>query len=262
MRYIYSICYPDKEEIDFFKAPINKEDVMSLVGQFDWATELKKEIEYYSPSLDFINLNNRNRIILSGIGDSKLTAFQVMYLEPIDEPLDDVFSEDNYLGKNPSSRSRELSIEESLHLLKEFLADNFEPVKNVLDENEKVRGITFLPDEKSALDSKLPSEIAKEDLAFLDRTDGEKALITALKKNEKESALPRKKSQVHNPYDTASKLFLARIGGPLLGLFFFWMALVFASGNEFNWGIVISGGIALLFIIGSIRFEIGLRKKK
>lgn len=118
MRYKYSICYPDKDQIDFPYETIGNEEVIQLVKKFDWDKELNKELVFYAPSLDFINISNKKRMILSGIGKGKLEKFQVMYVLPNNDNVIKAFDNSNYY--NSEEYYGNFSINISLQILYEF----------------------------------------------------------------------------------------------------------------------------------------------
>ncbi|MDF1698708.1 MAG: hypothetical protein P1U56_22840 [Saprospiraceae bacterium] len=124
MSYKYSICYPDKEEIDFPEEEINGDQVIELVKNFNWDDELKKEIEVYSPSLDFIRISNKRRLILSGIGEGKLEEFQIMYSFPNDENASKAFDAKNYYMSEEYTVV--VGIEEAYEILKAFLDQQYD----------------------------------------------------------------------------------------------------------------------------------------
>ena len=135
MKYKYSICYPDKSEIEFVEEIIEENQIVQLVQSFDWDNEVIKEIEHYSPSLDFINLKNKKRLILSGIGKEKLSQFQVTYVIPNDENCEEAFDDDNYYDTEEYYAN--CDIETSYEILNEFLNLDYEAVVSIIQAHAK-----------------------------------------------------------------------------------------------------------------------------
>lgn len=225
MEFKYSICYPDKDEIDFFDLPIDKSEVLRLVKEFDWDNELPKEILFYAPGLDFIKIIDRQRIIFSGIGEGKLESFQVMYILPNTKNHRNVFDESNY--KNTDSFTSEVSIAKGYELLQHFVAGEYQELTNVL----------------------------KKDLTYADALGVNPNLKIQLNQ-ERHLEFSKEK----NRQNTHKRLF-TRVAGPLASFMFFVLALGFyVISNNISEGVYIFGGISIIFIIGSILFEIKLNK--
>ncbi len=144
MKYKYSICYPDKEEIEHIEKSVDRDEVVSLVKNHNWAEEIQKEIEHYSPNLDFISLKNRKRIIMSGFGNTALEGFYITYITPNDIGEDllvddsnahDVFNQDYYLGGE--DYSSEFGTEESFEILDAFLSENYDDLVSIFVSEEE-----------------------------------------------------------------------------------------------------------------------------
>ena len=64
MAFKYSICHPEKEEIEYRNNPISEKEVLEIAGNYPWIEKLKfseslnQENVHYSPSLDFTNIKN------------------------------------------------------------------------------------------------------------------------------------------------------------------------------------------------------------
>jgi hypothetical protein len=119
MKFVHTICYPDRAEIDVFERIIDGNKVLDIFSSFDFDTELKKPIEFYSPSIDFIRLEDKIRLIFSGIGKRKLQEFQVMYIIPPDAQFTNVFNQKNYFGS--TEYTNVVSVPVALELLKCFI---------------------------------------------------------------------------------------------------------------------------------------------
>lgn len=126
----YSICYPDVEAIRYPAKLVSPKEALLLVNTFNWEQELKKQIIYYSPSLDFVNLDDKHRFILSGMGEDKLEEFMIMFLIPNDPSLIEVFAEDNYYDS--PSYAASYTVQEGKKLFKSFLQKDYQAViKNI-----------------------------------------------------------------------------------------------------------------------------------
>ena len=64
MIFKYSICHPEKENIEYKTNPISEKEVIEIAKTYPWIAKLKfsdtlnPEDIYYSPSLDFTNIKN------------------------------------------------------------------------------------------------------------------------------------------------------------------------------------------------------------
>lgn len=71
MTFKYSICYPDKEEIEYRNQPISKDEVLRIAENYPWLEqlELSERLDpskvHYSPSLDFTCLENQHSFCLT-----------------------------------------------------------------------------------------------------------------------------------------------------------------------------------------------------
>ncbi len=89
MNYKYSICFPDQKEIQYFNEPITRKEVLEIAKNHPWKEQLEiaettdqKHI-YYSPSLDFVNLQNERSLGLTAIYDEKNEIeFSLWYNRP------------------------------------------------------------------------------------------------------------------------------------------------------------------------------------
>lgn len=131
MTYKYSLAYPDAEELEFSHHETTKEELLKIFQDFEWDTELNKELEYYNPSIDIYNCDNQNRIIFSGFGRTKLEEFLVMFLQPKSINFKDVFDEKNY--NDADSYSKTHSVETAERILRLFLEQEYNEVMRFLE---------------------------------------------------------------------------------------------------------------------------------
>lgn len=144
MKFVHTICYPDKSEIDVFERIIEGEEVINILSSFDFNAHLNKPIEFYSPSIDFIRLHDKKRLIFSGLGERKLKEFQVMYIIPSNTDFTNVFNEKNYLGSTEYTKI--VSVSDAFEMLNSFvkseddkllkLAGGYEEVDVVVENNK------------------------------------------------------------------------------------------------------------------------------
>lgn len=81
----YSICEPGNPDI-LEKGKIGSAEIMTIFHQFPWKKHLEdmenaKDI-YYSPSLEFENLNNKYALSISAVGNPDKFDFYVFYKRP------------------------------------------------------------------------------------------------------------------------------------------------------------------------------------
>ncbi|MFD1605079.1 hypothetical protein ACFSJW_00640 [Flavobacterium artemisiae] len=81
----YSICEPANPQI-IEKGRIDSSEIMTIFKTFQWKQKLEeserlKEV-YFSPSLEFENLTNKNGIAISAIGKPDNYEFYIFYKRP------------------------------------------------------------------------------------------------------------------------------------------------------------------------------------
>jgi len=65
MTFKYSICYPDKTEIEYKNIPITKEEVLKIINDYPWKEQLKifEQLDEskvnYNPSIDITCIQNQ-----------------------------------------------------------------------------------------------------------------------------------------------------------------------------------------------------------
>lgn len=235
MNLIYSICYPDKGDIDYFTVPITEDEVLQLITDFDWKTELEKTLVHYAPSIDFIRLGDKKRIIVSGIGDGILESFQIMYIKPEHSDFIDIFDEANYT--NAVCYTKHAAIEEGFAIIDDFLKD------------EEILLISKL--EKDGNEARNPSIIIKDRYPLSDSTT-----FQALTDSEVNG--PFKNFEDHSAF--AQLLF--RMLGPLVILLFFGLSTyIYTLTGTLDPLSLIFGMVGFFFLIGTVIFEFNLRRK-
>lgn len=121
MGYNYSISYPDKEKTEYFKDEVNASHIMQLFNSFNWAQELQKPVEYYSPSIEINRLSDKVKLILTGVGNEKLDDFMVSLLIPKPDTIANEFDRKDY--KKSKHQEERLSIAKSQMILNIFLSN-------------------------------------------------------------------------------------------------------------------------------------------
>ncbi|KIA97236.1 hypothetical protein OA93_14975 [Flavobacterium sp. KMS] len=89
MLFKYSICHPDKKDIEYRNNAISGNDVLKIAEDYPWIQQLnlsesinQNEV-YYSPSLDFNCIKNGQSFCLTAIYDEqKKLAFSIWYNRP------------------------------------------------------------------------------------------------------------------------------------------------------------------------------------
>lgn len=89
MPYKYSICYPDKEEIEYKDNPISPEKALTIARDYPWLEQLElsesldqKKVQY-NPSLDFTCLDDdRSFCLTANYNDQKQLEFSLWYKRP------------------------------------------------------------------------------------------------------------------------------------------------------------------------------------
>ena len=89
MTFKYSICHPEKEDIEYRNNPISEKEVLEIAEYYPWIEKLKfldslnQENANYSPSLDFTNIKNGISFCLTAAYDeNKKLEFSLWYNRP------------------------------------------------------------------------------------------------------------------------------------------------------------------------------------
>jgi len=89
MTFKYSICHPDKPEIEYKNQLISKEEVLEIAKNYPWTEKLDfsdtldQNKVYFNPSLDFSCTNNGQSFALTAIYDKqKNLEFSLWYNRP------------------------------------------------------------------------------------------------------------------------------------------------------------------------------------
>jgi len=89
MTYSYSICHPEKEDIEYLNNPISKNEVLEIAKNYPWIEKLQfsdslnqGEI-HFNPSIDFTCIENRKSFCLTANYDkNKNLEFSLWYNRP------------------------------------------------------------------------------------------------------------------------------------------------------------------------------------
>lgn len=89
MTYKYSICHPEKENIEYLNKPISGNEVRKIAENYPWieklkfSDSLKAESIHYSPSLDFTCIKNGKSFCLTANYDKNQNLeFSLWYNRP------------------------------------------------------------------------------------------------------------------------------------------------------------------------------------
>lgn len=83
MNFKYSICHPDKSEIEYLNNPLSKEKVIEIAKNYPWKEKLNVKGDYYNPSLDFTNIkNNRSFCLTASFNENNDLEFSLWYNRP------------------------------------------------------------------------------------------------------------------------------------------------------------------------------------
>lgn len=89
MTFKYSICHPDKEQIEYKNSPISGSEVLTIARNYNWIEELKltesldQNSVFYSPSLDFKCIENDQSFGLTAdFNKSRELEFSLWYKRP------------------------------------------------------------------------------------------------------------------------------------------------------------------------------------
>ncbi|WP_170214116.1 hypothetical protein [Flavobacterium pectinovorum] len=121
----YSICEPTNPKI-IEKGKIDSSEIMQIVEDFPWKLHLE-EVEnskntYYSPSLEFENLSNKNGLAISAVGNPAKYEFYVFFKRPKMQKT--WFGLSEKLNKNYTSELLDQNKEKTIEILKALIDNN------------------------------------------------------------------------------------------------------------------------------------------
>lgn len=138
MPYKYSICHVDRPKIEYPKDILSDKEVKEMVLNYPWKEKLKKlesmpsnEV-YFSPSLEFTNLDNNYGFSLSaGMDESGNFSFYIWYNRPIMKKI--------FFGLIGEKEKFDLidkwfSVKESYELLDKFLLKDYRTIERKMNE--------------------------------------------------------------------------------------------------------------------------------
>jgi len=138
MTYKYSICHPEKEDIEYLKNPISGNEVLEIAKNYPWIEKLKfsdslqPEKIYYNPSLDFTCIENGNSFCLTANYDKKRNLeFSLWYNRP--KKVKVLFG---LLGEKEKMVVDEIwgfSLEKSLNYLEHFVNGNYQIIEELYE---------------------------------------------------------------------------------------------------------------------------------
>lgn len=136
MRYNYSICHPEKGDIEYPEVILTAADVKHIALNYPWKSELQKmnnldlDKVHYNPSLDFINQNNHYSFCLTAEGDPDNFSFSVWYNRPKMKKV--LFG---LLGEKEKFEviDKPFSKEDAFRLLDKFLMNAYQSIENEMN---------------------------------------------------------------------------------------------------------------------------------
>lgn len=137
MYYKHSICRPESPEIEYPEKKLTAEQVREIARKYPWKQELQKlktlppdEINY-SPSVDFINLQDNHSFCLTAEGEPEEYLFSVWYKRPVlKKVLFGLLGEREKMGVIDKS----FSIDGAFRLLEKFLKQDYDSIEREMKE--------------------------------------------------------------------------------------------------------------------------------
>jgi hypothetical protein len=89
MLYKYSICYPNKADIEYRSDELDTDQVMLLAKKYPWMDQLElsegmpQEKVNYSPSIDFTNTKTKHSFCLTADLEKSQLMFSLWYNRPV-----------------------------------------------------------------------------------------------------------------------------------------------------------------------------------
>jgi hypothetical protein len=135
MPYKYSICYPNKKDIEYPSQILEEDQVLDLVKNYPWNEQLdltKKLNEneiFYSPSIDFTNTQNKISFCLTAHIEKGQTMFSIWFKRP--KEVNVLFGILGKKNKIVVDDFWSLSLEGSTKYLEYFLNNEYQKIENL-----------------------------------------------------------------------------------------------------------------------------------
>ena len=138
MTYKYSICHPDKSEIEYPETELNSYEVIELIKYYSWLEILKSmdnipdEKIYYSPSLGFENLSNKRSLGITATLENGKPEFSLWYNRPVKiRPLFGLLAEKT---KMKVTDKWDFTLDKAIEYYHLFLNRNYEKLERLMTE--------------------------------------------------------------------------------------------------------------------------------
>ena len=136
MTFKYSICHPDKQDVEYINTPITADEVLELARNYPWLEQLAlmdsidPESIHGTPSLDFTNIQDGRSFCLTASADENNNlSFSLWYNRPKKVKVlfgllgeKEVMTVDDYWS---------LDFNESTKYLKHFVNRDYEAVERL-----------------------------------------------------------------------------------------------------------------------------------
>ncbi|WP_405567126.1 hypothetical protein [Polaribacter sp. Asnod6-C07] len=139
MNFKYSICHPEKEDIEYINSPISEKEVLEIAENYPWIEKLKfsdtlkQENVQYSPSLDFTNIENKKSFCLTaGYDKNGKLEFSLWYSRP--KKVKVLFGLLGEKEKMVVDDFWSLNFENSLKYLEHFVNGNYSTIEKLYRE--------------------------------------------------------------------------------------------------------------------------------
>jgi hypothetical protein len=138
MTYKYSICHPEKENIEYLNSPISENEVLEMAKNYPWIEKLKfsdslnPENIHYNPSIDFICIENGKSFCLTAnFDDNKNLEFSLWYHRP--KTVKVLFGLFGEKEKMVVDDVWSINLEKSLKYLEHFVNGNYTLVEKLFN---------------------------------------------------------------------------------------------------------------------------------
>lgn len=135
--YKYSICHPDRAEIEYPSSLLDKEQVFEMVRKYPWVHQMKvkngmSEGEvYYNPSLDFTHkADNHSLTLTADMDHNNVLDFSLWYNRPVKMKI--FFGLLGNIMKRKEIDKWSFSEKEALSCLEVFLNRDYDQVEQIM----------------------------------------------------------------------------------------------------------------------------------
>lgn len=135
MKFKYTICHPDRKEIEFPSEILDSNEVLKFAKNYPWEEQMTLSIElpekqvYFSPSVEFTNIETSHGFTLTAEIDNGQVKFALWYNRP--KKVNILFG---LLGNRERMEVDDVwpyNLDDAIHYLEHFVNGNYQIIEEL-----------------------------------------------------------------------------------------------------------------------------------